>query len=280
MNLALPLVGLIVLNLQGGRNAALQVAAQIGAVVFVIVLFAFVAVLRSDAGAKSVGDLVDRARNLYLRIRGRPPMSGIGRTLQQFRSDSIDLLQARWLALTVTTLIGVLTVFVALAVAVRAVGIPGSQVTYVEAFAAWASTRLLSTAIPVTPGGLGIVDVGLTTALTGFGGSTDSVVAAVLLYRVVTWLPPVVLGPSPASGGDGARGGRRTDGRRLIRAPRAVAPNPAAGRAVAPPAWRRVPERAPRPGGRRRPMPSGSGPTLRPDRAARGSDATRRAPRR
>jgi uncharacterized protein (TIRG00374 family) len=194
VNLALPPAGLVVLNLRGGRNAALQVAAQIGAVVFVIVLAAFLAVLRSDAGAQRVGDLADRARNVVQRLRSRPPRGGIGDTLQQFRADSLELLRARWFALTATTLIGVLTVFVALVVAVRAVGIPGSEVTYVEAFAAWASTRLLSTAIPVTPGGLGIVDVGLTTALTGFGGSTDAVVAAVLLYRVATWLPPVVLG--------------------------------------------------------------------------------------
>lgn len=194
VNLALPLAGLIVLNLQGGRNAALQVAAQIGAVVFVVVLGAFLAVLAGDPGAQRVGDLGDRIRNAVRRLRGRPPAGGLGDTLCRFRADSAELLRSRWLSLTLTTLLGVMTVFVALAVAVRAVGIPGSQVTMVEAFAAWAGTRLLSTAIPVTPGGLGIVDVGLTTALTGFGGSTDAVVAAVLLYRVVTWLPPVVLG--------------------------------------------------------------------------------------
>lgn len=194
VNLALPLVGLIVLTLRGGRNAALMVAAQIGAVVFVVVLGAFVAVLRSDVGAQRVGDAADRARNLARRIRGRPPTGGLGHTLQQFRTDSLDLLRARWPALTLTTLLGVLTVFVALWVSVRAVAIPGADITMAEAFAAWASTRLLSTAIPVTPGGLGIVDVGLTTALTGFGGSTDAVIAAVLLYRLTTWLPPVVLG--------------------------------------------------------------------------------------
>jgi putative heme transporter len=194
VNLGLPLSGLILLNVRGGRNAALQVAAQIGAIVFVIVLAAFIAILRSDAGAGRVGDLVDRIRNVIQRVRRRPPLTGMANTLQQFRADSLSLLRARWLALTITTLLGVLTVFVALAVAVRAVGIEGADVTFTEAFAAWASTRLLSTAIPVTPGGLGIVDVGLTTALSGFGGDTDAVVAAVLLYRVVTWLPPVVFG--------------------------------------------------------------------------------------
>jgi putative heme transporter len=104
------------------------------------------------------------------------------------------LLRARWFALTITTIVGVLSVFLVLAFTVRAVGIAGVNVTFTEAFAAWASTRLLSTAFPVTPGGLGVVDVGLTTALRGFGSKAEPAVAAVLLYRVLTWLPPILLG--------------------------------------------------------------------------------------
>ena len=67
------------------------------------------------------------------------------------------------------------------------------EVDFVEAFAAWALTRLL-TAIPITPGGLGIIELGLTGALVAAGGDNDNVVAAVLLYRLLTWLPPIVLG--------------------------------------------------------------------------------------
>ena len=57
-----------------------------------------------------------------------------------------------------------------------------SEVTWVEALAAWGLVRLL-TAVPITPGGLGVVELGLSAALVGFGGSNDEVVAAVLLYR-------------------------------------------------------------------------------------------------
>jgi putative heme transporter len=194
VNLGLPLTGLLLLTVRGGRNAALQVSAQIGAVIFVIVLFAFWQVLRSDAGAARVGRFADSVRNRWLRLRRKPLKAGLDIAVTQFRNDSIALLRRRWLAITVTTIIGVLTVFVVLAVAIRAVGIVGAEVTLTEAFAAWASTRLLSTAIPVTPGGLGVVDVALTSALSGFGGNTEQVVAAVLLYRAITWLPPVVLG--------------------------------------------------------------------------------------
>ena len=63
----------------------------------------------------------------------------------------------------------------------------------VEAFAAWALVRLLGS-IPITPGGLGIVELGLTTALVGFGGDNAEVVTAVLDYRFLTIVPTLVLG--------------------------------------------------------------------------------------
>ena len=65
--------------------------------------------------------------------------------------------------------------------------------TLVEAFAAWSLVRLLGS-IPITPGGIGIVEVGLTTALIGFGGDNAEVVAAVLVYRFLTLVPTLVLG--------------------------------------------------------------------------------------
>jgi uncharacterized membrane protein YbhN (UPF0104 family) len=63
----------------------------------------------------------------------------------------------------------------------------------VEAFAAWSLVRLLAS-IPITPGGLGVVELGLTSALVGFGGSNAGVVAAVLVYRALTVVPTLVLG--------------------------------------------------------------------------------------
>jgi putative heme transporter len=131
---------------------------------------------------------------VWSKVRKQPTKAGAPDVFAAFRADSVALLRARWLALTVTTVLGVLSVFLVLAFTVRAVGIAGINVTFTEAFAAWASTRLLSTAFPVTPGGLGVVDVGLTTALRGFGAKAEPAVAAVLLYRVLTWLPPILLG--------------------------------------------------------------------------------------
>jgi uncharacterized protein (TIRG00374 family) len=80
-----------------------------------------------------------------------------------------------------------------LLVSLRAVGVSSAEVNLAEAFAAWALIRIITT-IPITPGGLGVVELGLTGALVSFGGQQAEVVAAVLLYRVLTYVPPIAIG--------------------------------------------------------------------------------------
>ena len=62
-----------------------------------------------------------------------------------------------------------------------------------QAFAAWSLARLLGS-IPITPGGIGVVELSLTATLIGFGGANAGVVAAVLVYRFLTIVPTIVLG--------------------------------------------------------------------------------------
>jgi uncharacterized membrane protein YbhN (UPF0104 family) len=85
------------------------------------------------------------------------------------------------------------TVFLVLFVCLRVFDISAGEVSLIEAFAAWSLVRLLGS-IPITPGGIGIVEVGLTTALVGFGGANAEVVAAVLVYRFLTIVPTLTLG--------------------------------------------------------------------------------------
>ena len=80
-----------------------------------------------------------------------------------------------------------------LVVALRAFDVPASEVSLAEAFAAWSFIRIIGT-IPITPGGIGIVEVGLTSALIGFGGNNAGVVAAVLVYRFLTIVPTLLVG--------------------------------------------------------------------------------------
>jgi putative heme transporter len=193
LNLLFPIVAVFLLTITGNQTAALATAAFIGVAVLGVVGGAFVLVLVSDRLANDVGDAIARLTNWTLRKIRRRPVSWGGESFSRFRRDAGDFLQKRWHVLTLAALAGSLTVFGVLLVSLRALGVSGAQVSVVEAFAAWALVRLVAS-IPITPGGIGIVELGLTGTLVGFGGHNARVVAAVLVYRFLTVVPTLVLG--------------------------------------------------------------------------------------
>ena len=191
--LAAPAVGLLLLTLAGGADPLVQTVALIGFAVFVVAVAGFAAALSSGQLARGVGDLAARLASWGLRQVRRGPVGWDGAAFVAFRHRATGLLRRRWWTLTLATIAGQLAVFGVLVACLRALEVPAEQVSLVEAFAAWALVRLLGS-IPITPGGVGVVELGLTAALVGFGGDNEGVVAAVLLYRVLTILPTLVLG--------------------------------------------------------------------------------------
>ena len=191
---AVAVVALLVTGRQGGLLGVLTVAGVVG---LTLVLGGAIGALRSDASTRAFGARLDAWRRRIPLIRRRTPSGRLADRLSHFRAETIGLLRRRWKSLTLWTLVGHTSVFIVLLVALRAVGVGADDVDVVEAFAAWTLTRLL-TAIPITPGGIGIVELGLTGALVAAGGQNDAVVAAVLLYRLLTWLPPILVG-APAA---------------------------------------------------------------------------------
>lgn len=197
-NLAYPIVAVFLLATQGGRSPLLSTTAFVGAAILGIAVAALVVVLASDRTATDVGDLTARLASWVKGKVGRAPVTWSGASFDRFRLEAVDLLRRRWHALTLATLAGTLSVFVVFLVSLRALDVPSSEVTAVEAFAAWSLARLLGS-IPITPGGIGIVELGLTGALVGFGGNNAGVVAAVLVYRFLTIVPTVLLGLAATS---------------------------------------------------------------------------------
>jgi uncharacterized protein (TIRG00374 family) len=80
-----------------------------------------------------------------------------------------------------------------LLLALRFVGVTESQVGWAEALAVFTFARLLS-AIPLTPGGLGVIEIALITGLTAAGGMRAEVAAAVLVFRALTYVLPIPIG--------------------------------------------------------------------------------------
>jgi uncharacterized protein (TIRG00374 family) len=193
VELGFPAVALGLLSLQTEHYPLLTTVALIGLAVFVVVVGALVLGFARPELARRVGDGAARLANWTLHLVRRGPVTWSGDSLVHFRDAAGHLVSRRWWQLTLATLVGQLSVFVILLVSLRAVGVPAREVDVVEAFAAWSLVRLLS-AFPITPGGLGIVEVGLTGALVAFGGQNARVVAAVLVYRVLSTVPTLVIG--------------------------------------------------------------------------------------
>ena len=121
--------------------------------------------------------------------------------LAGLRRDTITLLRTRGRSLTFWTVAGHANLYLLLVLCLRAVGVTSSQLSAASILAAFAFGRLV-TAVPLTPGGLGVMEVSLTAALgqvgagAGVGAEPDpaAVVAAVLLFRFASLVVPIPLG--------------------------------------------------------------------------------------
>jgi uncharacterized protein (TIRG00374 family) len=191
--LGFPVVALALLGLLHESDAVLQAVAAIALAILLVAAGAFAAGLSTPKVARVVGGFVTRVANWALGRIGRKPARFTADSFVRFRDNAVGLLSRRWHVLTLATLAGQLTVFVLFLVCLRTTHVSAAEVNGVEAFAAWSLARLLGS-LPITPGGIGVVEVGLTTALVGFGGDDARVVAAVLLYRFLTIVPTLVIG--------------------------------------------------------------------------------------
>jgi uncharacterized protein (TIRG00374 family) len=190
---AFPVLALVCLSFEGRHDGTLETVALVGLGVCVAIAAGLAIVLSSERLARSAGDWVAKAATWLRSLAHKGPVRWNGDAFGRFRREANDLLRHRSPALTVTTLVNQLTAFVVLVVALRAEGVGGSEVSIVEAFAAWSLVRALGS-IPITPGGLGVIEVALSGALMGFGANNAQAVAATLVYRFMTFVPSVALG--------------------------------------------------------------------------------------
>lgn len=193
VKLGMPVLALSLLALQGSASPGRIIAASIGFAALVVAVVALAALLRSEQSARRVGLLSEAIANRILRVLRRAPAHGWELATVKFRARTELLVSARWVAITVATLVSHLSLFGVLLLALRHIGVSEAQVSWIEALAVFSFARLV-TAIPITPGGLGLVEVALIAGLTAAGGPRAEVVAAVLLFRVLTYVLPIPLG--------------------------------------------------------------------------------------
>ena len=195
-NLLLPVVGVLLLAIEGDRDAVLTTAAVVGGD---RLRGRRRRSSRSCCGATHSHAASEKARRAWratrvLRVVHRPPPVGWPDRLVAFRGETVELIRRRW----------------QLADARRDRGEPrGVRGAPRLAARRWASARASSRGSRRSPAGrsparcsssrshpvgVGPVELGLTGILVGAGGPNAAVVAAVLLYRALTILPTLLLG--------------------------------------------------------------------------------------
>lgn len=193
----LPSVAALILALRGGGNTLLLSAAAVGLGLLAAAIAVLVLVSTSERFARAVGRISARLVSWVRRRFRKGPVGGWDDGLVRFQRGSAVLIRRRWHWLTLATLVSHLSIFWVLLACLRDLGIRPEVISWPEALGAFALVRL-ATAVPITPGGLGLVEVGMTAALVlvaGEGAAVESaVLAAVLLFRALTFLLQVLLG--------------------------------------------------------------------------------------
>jgi uncharacterized membrane protein YbhN (UPF0104 family) len=191
--LGLPVLALALVALQGSASAARVTAALLGIAGLAGAIVVFALMLRSEEMARRFGILAGRVASRLLALVRRPPVHGWELATVKFRARTLDLLEHGWAPITVATLVSHLSLYLVLLVTLRAVGVGDAEVGWAEVLAVFAFARL-ATAIPITPGGAGVVEAVLIAGLVTGGGDRSLVTAAVLVYRALTWGVPIVVG--------------------------------------------------------------------------------------
>jgi len=193
--LGLPVLALIVLVTVSRPGAGLVAAAAVGLALLATAAAGLGLLLRSEPFAVRAGHALQRMLAIGCRLVRRPPPPDVTGSLPGFRDRTAGLLAARGWRITAATAASQLALWLVLLACLRATGLSQAQVPWQTSLAAFAFVGLL-TALPITPGGVGITELGLVGFLAASAGHSAGaqVTAAVLLYRAVTYLPPIPLG--------------------------------------------------------------------------------------
>jgi uncharacterized protein (TIRG00374 family) len=202
LKLGLPVVAVLLLAITGQATSALLIPAAIGLAILLGSIALFGMMLWKKELARAIGDRIGRAWSWVLRQFRKKPVTTWGEGAVRFRKQTIKLVAKRWPALTLMTVVSHLALWFVLLLTLRHVGVSQQEVSTIQVLAVFAFARLLSAA-PITPGGVGVVELALIGGLYAAGRDhadvpldvfKAQVTAAALLFRTLTYGIQIPLG--------------------------------------------------------------------------------------
>ena len=199
---SLPVIALLVAAVSAPIPSGLLPVGIAGASMFVLMFSAVFTVVKYDKPLLLVGGLVERVV-CWLAGKLNKEWHPTAQHFLARRNEVVDALGARWFKALLAAVANWTLDYMVLMVALLAVGAEPRASLVLVAFAGSAVLGM----IPLTPGGLGFVEVGLTAMLIAAGTPGPDATLATLAYRLFQfWLP------IPAGAVAGGRRGRRRPG--------------------------------------------------------------------
>jgi len=154
-----------------------------------------VGMVRSERFTQWLAERTETLANWGLGKIKRDPLEGLSEKVVGFRDLAMDIVKDRGLVALLLSAAGKLWAFVILVIALRIVGLDSSILSLGQIFVAWVIVMLV-TAIPITPGGIGIAEMVYIWAFSQMAGSeySDVIAAGVILFRLAQWFLPIPIG--------------------------------------------------------------------------------------
>ncbi len=187
--LALPIFVLPAILAGTPIDSSLEHAALLGLGAFVLFAGFGAIVLMSDEPIRWAGRVFQVVRNRLK--RKAPPVHGLPDRLVKERNRIRDVLGQRWKAATLLSSGRLFLDFGTLLACIRATGAKPNPSLVLLAYAVAGLLAL----VPITPGGLGIVEAGLSALLILANVPTTDAVVATLAYRIISYWLPIFVGP-------------------------------------------------------------------------------------
>jgi uncharacterized membrane protein YbhN (UPF0104 family) len=183
--LVLPVVAFIALVIAGQADDTAMIVVGISLLAIAVAGVLAWIIGRSEESTKWLGRQLARVISWVLHWFHRDPVDDLGPGLVRMRDLLYDVVKRRWAFGAGAVAGNLLVSFLMLLAAIRFLGVSAADVPTVVIFASFAAAFLAGTLIPISAGGIGVVDIVMITSIVKTTGvDNDVIVAAVLVWRI------------------------------------------------------------------------------------------------
>jgi uncharacterized protein (TIRG00374 family) len=169
--------------------------AIIALAVLIVMAVVIVGMVRSESFTRWLASKSQSLANWGLGKIKRDPVDGLTLKIVGFRDLAIDIVRDSGARAMFFSTTGKLWAFVMLTLSLRIVGLDSETLSLGQIFIVWVIV-LMITAIPITPGGVGIAAVAYIFFFSKAIGNeySDVIAAGIVLFRLAQWFMPIPIG--------------------------------------------------------------------------------------